>query len=80
MCHSPRYFSQVLHPLGRCQTRASLATARIRCAGNDIGAEGCKAFCEALKTNKTLKSVELGGMAVPCLRHAHGTRVGGGGD
>ena len=34
-------------------------------AGNDIGADGCQAFGQALKTNATLTAVELGCMPCP---------------
>ena len=34
------------------------------CAGNGIGDEGMKAFSEALESNSSLTSVDLGGMPV----------------
>ena len=36
-------------------------------AGNGVGPEGCQAFCEALKTNRTITSVGLGSMPLPTL-------------
>ena len=50
---------------------------RCSCAGNRLGAEGCKALCEAWKTNRTLRSIGLRGMAA---RRARATGRGGGGD
>ena len=37
----------------------------LACADNAISDEGCKAFCEALKTNATLTAVGLGCMPPP---------------
>ena len=40
----------------------TLPTTKHKQAGNNIGAEGARALSEALKTNKTLQSLDLGGV------------------
>ena len=53
----PQHWSEMVFPAGSLRCHCS-------CAGNGIGAEGMKAFSEALKINSSLTSANLLGMPV----------------